>query len=624
MPAPDAPLVVRVLPEVAGLTKTFDYVVPEGWEDEVQVGTEVRVALHGRRVGGWVVARGVEPPAGVRLQPLAKVRGAGPAPELVELARWAAPRWAGRPAQLLRTASAPTAVRTVTRRASSPVPEVVVPGAPGEGLVDDALAVPVAVVRLPPAADRFGFLATIEGRGLRGAVPAASRDRSPGCDGAPSVLVVCPSIDAARRLAVRLRRTGLPVALVADDRRGSATSSEWARAAAGGCVVVGARAGAWAPAPGLTLAVVVDEHDEALQEERAPTWHARDVVLERARRAGAVTVLLSPVPTLEALDAGTLLVPPRRAERAGWPVLDVIDRRREDPTTAGSLVSSHLAALARGGGRVVCVLNRTGRARLLACRTCGELARCEACGAAVGQPEPGLLRCRRCGLERPVVCLSCGSTAMRVARAGVSRVREELEAILGERVAEVTAAGGDDGLAGARVVIGTEAVLHRVGRAEVVAFLDLDQELTAPRYRAAEQALALLARAARLLGGRETTGRLVVQTRLPDHPVLDAVLHADPGRMVPGERALREALRFPPAAALALVSGTGAESYVEGLRQLVDGTAADADPPVVELLGPTDGCWLVRAPDHARLSQALGAVPRPAGRLRVAVDPLRI
>jgi primosomal protein N' (replication factor Y) len=213
---------------------------------------------------------------------------------------------------------------------------------------------------------------------------------------------------------------------------------------------------------------------------------------------------------------------------------------------------------------------------------------------------------------------------MRVARAGVSRVREELEAILGERVAEVTAAGGDDGLAGARVVIGTEAVLHRVGRAEVVAFLDLDQELTAPRYRASEQALALLARAARLLGGRETTGRLVVQTRLPDHPVLDAVLHADPGRMVPGERALREALRFPPAAALAVVSGTGAESYVEGLRQLVDGAATDADPPVVELLGPTDGSWLVRAPDHARLSQALGAVPRPAGRLRVAVDPLRI
>jgi primosomal protein N' (replication factor Y) len=620
MPAPDAPLVVRVLPEVAGLTKTFDYLVPSGWEHEVAVGTEVRVALHGRRVGGWVVARGVEPPPGVRLQPLAKVRGHGPAPELVELATWAARRWAGRPAQFLRTASAPTAVHAVDRRPARPVPEVVVPGAPGEGLVDDALDRPVSVVRLPPGADRFGFLATVAGRGLRGAVPASSASASTAepANPAPSVLVVCPSIDAARRLAVRLRRTGLPVALVADDRRGSAASTEWARAAGGGCVVVGARAASWAPAPGLTLAVVVDEHDEALQEERVPTWHARDVVLERARRAGAVAVLLSPVPSLEALDAGALLVPPRRVERAGWPVLDIVDRRREDPATASSLVSSHLAGIARGDGRVVCVLNRTGRARLLACRSCGELARCEACGAAVEQPEPGLLRCRRCGQERPVVCLGCGSTAMRVARAGVGRVREELETLLGERVAEVTAAGGDDGLAAARVVIGTEAVLHRVGRADVVAFLDIDQELTAPRYRAAEQALGLVARAARLLGGREATGRLVVQTRLPEHPVLDAVLHADPGRLVGGERAMRQALRFPPAAALALVSGAGAETFVEGLRQ------AAADGPGVDLLGPTDGTWLVRAPDHDVLAAALGAAPRPPGRVRVAVDPLRI
>ena len=71
------------------------------------MGTEVRVALHGRRVGGWVVARGVEPPPGVRLQPLAKVRGHGPAPELVELATSGHARWAGRPAQFLRTRGPP-------------------------------------------------------------------------------------------------------------------------------------------------------------------------------------------------------------------------------------------------------------------------------------------------------------------------------------------------------------------------------------------------------------------------------------------------------------------------------------------------------------------------------------
>ena len=53
--------------------------------------------------------------------------------------------------------------------------------------------------------------------------------------------------------------------------------------------------------PVVGAVVVLDEHDEALQEERAPTWHARDVAVERARRAGATCVLVSPVPTLEAV-----------------------------------------------------------------------------------------------------------------------------------------------------------------------------------------------------------------------------------------------------------------------------------------------------------------------------------
>ncbi len=68
-------------------------------------------------------------------------------------------------------------------------------------------------------------------------------------------------------------------------------------------------------------------------------------------------------------------------------------------------------------------------------------------------------------------------------------------------------------------MVGTEAALHRVDRADVVAFLDIDQHLLAPRFGAGEEALALLARAARLVGGRDGGGRLLVQTRVPDHEV---------------------------------------------------------------------------------------------------------
>ncbi|MFZ9483376.1 MAG: hypothetical protein ACO3AV_10800, partial [Ilumatobacteraceae bacterium] len=87
--------VARVVPDVTGLDKQFDYLVPDDLAPRVSVGTRVRVPLHGRRVGGWVVALGApDPDVPVsRLVPIAQVSSVGPSAEVVELARWAAVRW---------------------------------------------------------------------------------------------------------------------------------------------------------------------------------------------------------------------------------------------------------------------------------------------------------------------------------------------------------------------------------------------------------------------------------------------------------------------------------------------------------------------------------------------------
>ncbi len=558
------------------LGRAFDYLVPDEMEGRVGIGSVVRIELQGRRVRGWVVELDSTPPDGTELRPLAKVTGWGPPPDLVDLATWAAHRWAGPTVALLRTASPARAVTGVPDpwRPSHPVPST------GDELAEEAFRSPRTVLRQAPGADRFPLVLAACRRG--------------------NALVILPSVDEAKLLGLRLRRAGVPVAVLPD---------EWAQAR-GGATVVGARSAAWAPVAELAAVLVLDEHDQAHKQEQAPCWHARDVVAERARRAGVPCVLASPCPTLEALDWGTLVAPSRSAEREGWPIVDVIDRRREDTARTG-LYSERLVELLRGGGRVVCVLNRKGRARLLACAACGELAACERCGAALVQPEPGLLTCLRCDLSRPTVCAACGGTRLKLLRVGVSRVAEELTALAQTEVVEVT--GESSGpVRDARVYVGTEAVLHQVGQADVVAFLDLDQELLAPRYRAAEEALGLLARASRLLRGRRAReGRLVLQTRLPDHEVVRAALHADPTRVSEAERSRRAVLGYPPAVAMAAVSGAAADEYVLG----VDG---------LDLLGPRDGTWLLRAPDHPTLLDALAAAPRPSGRLRVDVDPLRI
>ncbi|HEV8115967.1 MAG TPA: hypothetical protein VGP53_07000, partial [Acidimicrobiales bacterium] len=133
-------------PDAPAIDKTFDYLVSESVRDDIGVGDVVRIELHGRRVGGWVIAVDVEPPAGVALRPLAKRSGIGPPGDLIELASWAAWRWAGRPASFLKTASPERVVsRLPSPRAAAPM------AAPDHALLAAAFAGPRSVLRVPPA-----------------------------------------------------------------------------------------------------------------------------------------------------------------------------------------------------------------------------------------------------------------------------------------------------------------------------------------------------------------------------------------------------------------------------------------------------------------------------------------
>ena len=517
------------------------------------------------------------------------------------------------------------------------------------------------MVRIGPSGDRFGIL-----------VSAADMLWTREADkDAPGSWCWRATYAQSQEAARRLKR--------ADTRRVAT------RGLGGGtfwdCVVVGTMSAAYAPLERLVAAVVLDAHDEAYHAEAAPTWCAWELVAERARRRSVPRWRSCPrAPRSMCSRAGRLVVTDRVSERRAWPRVEVVDRRGDDPRTG--LFSERVVRLVRwaaekgtgspdpGGEesgsarmrRVVCVLNTTGRARLLACGTCKALVRCERCKGPLSQPQSQpagasqALTCRRCDLERPFICAECGSARLIVLRQGVSRVREELEALSGTAVTEVWGApgrhqragvqvadsvGGTDGRAAtqsqstgpestrpestesqlSRVVVGTEAVLHRVDRADAVVFLDFDSELMAPRLRAAEEALALLALAARLVSrsswrpDRVPGGPIVVQTRIPDHPAIASALHADPTLLADEELQVRTMLNLPPLSALARLSGAVAGAYGEALRA--------SAPDSVTVVGPDEGQWRVVAPDHKGLCDLLASVSRPLGRLRVEVDPVR-
>ena len=260
------------------------------------------------------------------------------------------------------------------------------------------------------------------------------------------------------------------------------------------------------------------------------------------------------------------------------------------------------AAAARGP--LVCVYNRTGAARILACRHCGELARCDRCGAAAARPrDEEVLRCPRCGDTRPVVCTACGRLRMKALRSGVTRLRDELQALLGSEVGEVAGprgSGPEPDVPATPVLVGTEAVLHRVQSARRQS-CSWTWTCTSSRrgLSATEETLALFVRASRLVGpggAGPAWARVQVQTLRAGPPGAGGAGPGQPAPVLEEEVAIRRASALPPFNALALVSGALAPAYADALPATA---ASEAGGGVT--LSPLDGDrFLVRAEAHER------------------------
>ena len=572
--------VVRVVPDVSGIDKTFDYLVPERF-GSVDVGTIVRVPLNGRRVDAWVIERVVSHAndESYELKEILDVASIGPAADVVALASWCARRFAGPLRAVLSIASPPNRVKRVTRRvtASKGASRTTLPE------IDHLRSLGGGVVVWPPLRPWRQLLesALMLGR----------------------TLVVCPGVSTARTIAVALRREGFTVALMPDD---------WQRAAEGVDVVVGARSAVWAPCNDLRAVVVLDEHDERLQDERSPTWHARDVAIERARRAGAPCLVVSPIPTVSACEwAGESRTVALSGDDAGWPKITVVDPHTglgDDEAPRTGLLSSSLIVALRDPSKVVaCVLNVKGRARLVACKSCREIARCERCDAAMVLGNG--LECPACKHHRPEVCSKCGAGAFALLRKGVSRAREEIEAAAGRPVVEVTGEMLEPANNAGAVYIGTEAMLHRLNAADVVAFLDFDNEVFAPTYRAGEHAWSLVVLASRLVRGA-VDAKIILQSNDATNPVVAAFAGHDVSTLIQAESEKRRLLQLPPFSFMARVVGDEAGSSL-----------LSSSPLGVSVAPVRAGEWLIRANDEEQFVEFCGSLR--GGNFRVYSDPQR-
>ena len=576
--------VARVVPDVTGVDKIFDYLVPEALVETVRVGVRVRVPLHGRNVAGWVVEIG-EPSVGLdakKIKSVIKVLGLGATIEIVDLAVWATKRWAGRMRSFISTAAPETLVKSVPSARYMP------------------RAVQYASDAFEKIKDFGGGLITVAP--LTNLAPFIS---AVACDG--PTIVVMPTQHRVKLLAAALRANNFSVAQWPQD---------WALAYGGVDVVIGTRSAVWAPVEKFANIVVVDEHDDLLQEERSPTWHARDVAIERASRVGARCVLLSPIASLAARKwAGDRRVTDTQGK---WPEVLIVDRNKDEQWSRSLISSELIAELRDKSRRVVCVLNSKGRARLTACGSCRNILRCEKCDAALNQSDNTMLDCPRCGESRPVICQVCGSSSCAVLKPGVARLREELEAAANRSVFEVTAAT-ESVNERCNVFVGTEAVLHRVQSADTVVFLDIDSELLAPRYRANEIVATLVVHAARLVGRSNQNQRILLQTHTPGNAFLVGLKIGDLNQYFASDDARRSLLKFPPYGSIAQVSGKGTKAFLDSLNESLEYSA------VVQTMNKDTENGLIRAENWQQLTDVLSSAQRPAkSRLTFHIDPPRV
>jgi primosomal protein N' (replication factor Y) len=338
-------------------------------------------------------------------------------------------------------------------------------------------------------------------------------------------------------------------------------------------VVVGARSAVFAPVAELGVVVVDEEHEPSYKQGETPRYHARDVAVVRARDAGAACILGSATPALETWHNAregryALLKLSTRPGGARLPQVEVVDLRNEArvdgrPALFSSKLAFALKQALADREQSILFINRRGWSPTLWCQACGETLRCRQCDSAlVLHRRIGRVVCHSCCEEiaPPSACPSCTAPKLRIFGAGAERVEGELQLLLPEaRVARMdsdTMVRRED----------YERVLDRFGRREIdvlvgtqmiakgldfplvtlVGVLDADAALHMPDFRAAERTFQLLAQVAGRAGRGDRPGRIVVQTSMPEAPVIRAAARHDYEGFAVLESKLREELGYPP------------------------------------------------------------------------------
>lgn len=352
---------------------------------------------------------------------------------------------------------------------------------------------------------------------------------------------------------------------------------EWHRIRRGEApVVIGARSAVFSPVPRLGLIIVDEEHESSYKSnETSPCYHARDIAVVRGHQCQTTVILGSATPSLESyhnccVGKYSLSTLNARADSALIPKVHVVDMNREDDrakrrATFSDALLNAIEKRLEVGEQTILFLNRRGYHTTQLCLACEEVIRCPHCSTALTYHRgQGKLACHLCDYTLsppPRHCPSCGSEKnLQLRGVGTEQVERALHAIFPELrscrmdadttrhkgshqqlLRQFRSGKGD-------VLIGTQMIakgLH-LPQVTLVGILNADSGLHIPDFRASESVFQLITQVAGRAGRGRLAGEVIIQTRLPDNPVLRHAAQQDFIPFYAEEIQVRKLFGFPP------------------------------------------------------------------------------
>ncbi|MDR1860835.1 MAG: primosomal protein N' [Bacteroidales bacterium] len=339
-------------------------------------------------------------------------------------------------------------------------------------------------------------------------------------------------------------------------------------------IILGTRTATLLPFSNLGQIVVDEEHDSSYKQvDPAPRYNARDVALMMGRIHNARVVLGTATPSFESyynVKTGkyTLVELFRRFGDMQMPEIVVANMRRAiRKNRMKSLFTPELyeeisRALTQHE-QVILFQNRRGFAPYLQCPACGWIPACKRCDVNLTfHKKTGMMMCHYCGNTQhtPTRCPACGNQTLDMKGLGTEKIEEELAALFPnariERM-DVDAMRTKHAFENllyrfatrrTDILIGTQMVTKGLDfeHVSVVGIPDADAILNFPDFRAFERAFQLLAQVSGRAGRKHTQGKVIIQTTLPDHPVLRDVAANNFGHLYDTQMEERQCFHYPP------------------------------------------------------------------------------